>query len=176
MKWMMANPRKNSYSNNQSSESSLHGNAFSCSSSIVHFLKKPHAFPFLLSVFLLLTWVSLRLQHSARFSSSSSSRIQNTNHHWNQLDDSQANLIRFSSGFPSRIAKDKRGWLLNPVSLALDSAISGMPVSLYLPHCLLYISMLLFVIGLSFSNWVVTCGPEFSRRTKKREIQTFGQV
>ncbi|KAF3441359.1 hypothetical protein FNV43_RR15273 [Rhamnella rubrinervis] len=125
MKWMMANPRRNSYSNNQSLESSLHGNTFSYSSSTVHFLKKPHAFAFLLSVFLLLTWVSLRLQHSAHFSSSSSSRIQNTNQHSNQLDDSQANLMRFPSGFPSRIAKDKRGWLLSPVSLALDSAISG---------------------------------------------------
>ncbi|KAH7522592.1 hypothetical protein FEM48_Zijuj07G0155000 [Ziziphus jujuba var. spinosa] len=125
---MMANPRRTSYSNtNQSSESSLHGRTSSYTSSLMQFLKKPHAFPFLLSVFLLLTWVSLRLQHSAHFSSSSSStRIQNPgDHHWTQLDDSQANLVRFSSGFPSRIAKDKRGWLLNPITLALDSAISG---------------------------------------------------
>lgn len=127
----MANPRRSSYSNtNQNSESSLHGRTFS---SLMQFLKKPHAFPFLLFIFLLLTWVTLRLQHSAHLSSSSSSsssRIQNPDHHWTQLDDSLANLIRFSSGFPSRIAKDKRGWLLNPIALAHDSSISGIPLSL----------------------------------------------
>ncbi|KAJ8534367.1 hypothetical protein K7X08_007691 [Anisodus acutangulus] len=38
-------------------------------------------------------------------------------------DDEKANLVRFSAS-SSSIAKDKCGWLLNPNSLALDSAIS----------------------------------------------------
>lgn len=41
----------------------------------------------------------------------------------------KANLVRLSSAFPSQIAKDKRGWLLDPVSLALASGISGGAVS-----------------------------------------------
>ncbi|KAM5570918.1 hypothetical protein ABKV19_011517 [Rosa sericea] len=123
----MANPRRNS----QSSENPFHGQSQSRSlslnqsvswSSLVHFLKKPHALPCLLSIFLLLTWVSLRLQHS-----SSSLHSHNINNPLNKniKDDSKANLVRFGSGFPSRIAKDKRGWLLDPISLAQQSGVSG---------------------------------------------------
>ncbi|THF98973.1 hypothetical protein TEA_021815 [Camellia sinensis var. sinensis] len=75
----MANPRRNSYSvfsnnqtsdtNNNPSSSSSQVQTLTTLSSLKLFLKKPHAFPFLLSLFLLLTWVSLRLQHSAHFSS-----------------------------------------------------------------------------------------------------------
>ncbi|CAB4316539.1 unnamed protein product [Prunus armeniaca] len=124
----MANPRRNS----QSSENPFHSQSIQFSSSLVHFLKKPHAFPFLLSIFLLLTWVSLRLQHSSYLSSAPSHISKDkdkplTHKKWSQLSDSSANLIRFSSGFPSRIAKDKRGWLLDPISLALASGISGTP-------------------------------------------------
>ncbi|KAL6272245.1 hypothetical protein ACE6H2_022937 [Prunus campanulata] len=124
----MANPRRNS----QSSENPFHSQSIQFSSALVHFLKKPHAFPFLLSIFLLLTWVSLRLQHSSYLSSAPSHSSKDkdnrlTHKKWSQLSDSSANLIRFSSGFPSRIAKDKRGWLLDPISLALDSGISGTP-------------------------------------------------
>ncbi|XP_034225384.1 uncharacterized protein LOC117635149 isoform X1 [Prunus dulcis] len=126
----MANPRRNS----QSSENPFHSQSIQFSSSLVHFLKKPHAFPFLLSILLLLTWVSLRLQHSSYLSSAPSHISKDkdkplTHKKWSQLSDSSANLIRFSSGFPSRIAKDKRGWLLDPISLALDSGISGGAVS-----------------------------------------------
>lgn len=35
-----------------------------------------------------------------------------------------ANLVKFHS-LSSDIAKDKRGWLIDPVSLALKSGISG---------------------------------------------------
>lgn len=97
------------------------------------FLKKPHAFPFLLFIFLLLTWVSLRLQHSA--SSSSSVKTASFNDQdlkWGDKksnsfeDDHKANLIRFpSSGTLSDITKDKRGWLMDPVSVALKSGIPG---------------------------------------------------
>ncbi|GMN67458.1 hypothetical protein TIFTF001_036522, partial [Ficus carica] len=138
----MANPRRSSYSLNintninQSSGSAssenplsqLHSQSSSssrvslCYLSLLHFLKKPHAFPFLLSVFLLLTWLFLRIQRSPHFSADSS-RLRHSHRQRSQFDDSQANLRRFTSGFPSLIANDKRGWLLNPVSLALDSGL-----------------------------------------------------
>lgn len=134
----MANPRRASYSSNQSSEreSSLHLNGgiqsqiqrlSSSYPSFIHFLKKPHAFPFLLFVFLMLTWLSLRFQHSSTHSSSSSSssRAAQNQREETQISDSQANLHRFGYGFPSRIAKDKRGWLLDPISIASDSGVSG---------------------------------------------------
>ncbi|CAA0827535.1 Unknown protein [Striga hermonthica] len=71
----MANPRRTSYSSNQlpisdpipQFQSQTHQSAATLFNSFKIFLKKPHAFPFLLSVFLLLTWVSLRFQH--RYSS-----------------------------------------------------------------------------------------------------------
>ncbi|KAL6228385.1 hypothetical protein ACLB2K_002335 [Fragaria x ananassa] len=85
------------------------------------FLKKPHALPFLLSIFLLLTWVSLRLQHSSFLHSPNLSKPLEKN----IKDDGKANLVRFGSGFPSQIAKDKRGWLLDPISLAQHYGISG---------------------------------------------------
>jgi hypothetical protein len=91
----------------------------SVSSLLIRYLKKPQAFPFLLSVFLLLTWLSLRLQHTSNFSAPS------FDNKWSKEDDAKANLVRFSSGFPSTLAKDNRGWSLNPISLALHSGISG---------------------------------------------------
>lgn len=101
--------------------------------SLKFFLKKPHSFPFLLSIFLLLTWVSLRFQRHSRnsssfsFSSSSSSMgssfSTNRQLHGGEMN-SAANLVRFYS-LSSDIAKDKRGWLIDPVSLALQSGISG---------------------------------------------------
>lgn len=142
-KTTMANPRRNSISfssstNPQSLESPFHsqsqGRSLSLSlalsfSHLKNFLKKPHAFPFLLSVFLLLTWISLRIQHSSsRFSSPNSSRFQQTPDSWSKDDDLKANLVRFKSGFPSPIAKDNRGWLLDPISLALGSGITGTPI------------------------------------------------
>ncbi|CAK7340324.1 unnamed protein product [Dovyalis caffra] len=115
----MANPRRNSYSN--STENPFQLQNHSRISSIKHFLKKPHAFPFLLSIFLFLAWVSLRLQHS-------SSRLSSSNSlHWSKEEDEKANLIRFKSGFLS--SNDKRGWLLDPVSIALESGIKGGAVS-----------------------------------------------
>lgn len=44
-------------------------------------------------------------------------------------DDSKANLVRFSSAFPSQITKDKRGWLIDPVNVARGVGISGGAVS-----------------------------------------------
>ncbi|KAF2299766.1 hypothetical protein GH714_003221 [Hevea brasiliensis] len=118
----MANPRRNSYSN--SSENQFQVQNLSRLSSIKHFLKKPHAFPFLLLIFLLLTWVSLRLQHTSHFSSANLQGTQERK--WSKDDDKKANLIRFKSGlFPSPIIKEKRGWIFDPVSLALDSSIRG---------------------------------------------------
>lgn len=103
--------------------------------SLKFFLKKPHSFPFLLSIFLLLTWVSLRFQRHSRnsssfsFSSSSMGSSFSTNRqlHGGEMN-SAANLVRFYS-LSSDIAKDKRGWLIDPVSLALQSGISGFLIS-----------------------------------------------
>ncbi|XAR69509.1 UDP-2-acetamido-2,6-beta-L-arabino-hexul-4-ose reductase [Bertholletia excelsa] len=128
----MANPRRSSFSLNTSYyNQSIENNPYQTQpqtalSALKFFLKKPQAFPFLLSLFLLLTWVSLRLQHSARFSSPPHLTGQRQ---WSsgraREDDRKANLFRFPSGYPSRITKDKRGWLLDPLSLALDAGISG---------------------------------------------------
>ncbi|XP_048138139.1 uncharacterized protein LOC115731528 isoform X2 [Rhodamnia argentea] len=124
----MANPRRPSYSAAGGPAISLEGaqaspaalaqrSAFS-SSSLVHFLKKPLAFPFLLSAFLLLTWISLRLQSSSSASRFASSRDSERSR---EEDDRKANLVRFPLGSFS----DKRGWLLDPTSVALDSGIRG---------------------------------------------------
>ncbi|KAJ7972017.1 RmlC-type cupin [Quillaja saponaria] len=118
---MLANPRRSSYSNTPNSENPFH-TQIPYISSIKQFLKKPHAFPFLLSIFLFLTWVSLRIQHSSQLSTP---HFHRTHEKWSKEDDQKVNLVRFSTGFPSKIAKDKRGWLLDPVSIALDSGISG---------------------------------------------------
>nr|DAD43142.1 TPA_asm: hypothetical protein HUJ06_001372 [Nelumbo nucifera] len=130
----MANPRRSSYSNNPSSERSSYSNNpssenplqthFLSLSSLIYFLKRPHAFPFLLSVFILLTWVFLRLQHLQYFSFHQQDQYQE-NQKWRREDDGKANLVRFSSGFPSPISRDRRGWLLNPVTAANEAGISG---------------------------------------------------
>ncbi|XP_075637400.1 uncharacterized protein LOC142609646 isoform X2 [Castanea sativa] len=131
----MANPRRNSLANTNSNQSSIFANqtstpthANSTSSRIIHFLKKPHAFPFLLSVFLFLTWLSLKLQHSnSHFSppTPTLARAQQTLNHHDYEDDAKAGLVRFPSGFPSPLAKDTRGWMLDPISLALTHHLSG---------------------------------------------------
>lgn len=121
---MATNLRRNSYSNNQSSDNPIQSRSLS---SLLYFLKKPHAFPFLLFIFLFLTWVSLRVQHSSHFSSPP--HFHETQKKWSGDDDQKANLVRFPAGFPSQISKDKRGWLINPISFALDVGISGGAVS-----------------------------------------------
>ncbi|KAJ4971570.1 hypothetical protein NE237_004669 [Protea cynaroides] len=123
----MANQRRNSYPNNPTSENPLHTQTLSISS-MIFFLKRPHAFPFLLSIFILLTWVFLRLQHLHHFPSPQQTPSREKQK-WSREDDEQANLFRFSTGFPSQIAKDKRGWLLNPVTAAIEAGISGGAIS-----------------------------------------------
>ncbi|KAK8507889.1 hypothetical protein V6N13_140630 [Hibiscus sabdariffa] len=130
----MANPRRNSYSTSQSSDSSSFQFQTQSSSSLV-LLKKPHAFPFLVLLLLLLAmamamaWVSLRLQYS-----SSGVRRQQLGQDGLGDEDSKANLVRFKSGSPSPIVKDNRGWLLDPVSLALHSGVKGGAVSCLRVH------------------------------------------
>ncbi|CAI9787476.1 unnamed protein product [Fraxinus pennsylvanica] len=131
----MANPRRISYSNSNQLPISDPSNPFQSQTpqtaatllnSLKFFLKKPHAVPFLLSFFLFLTWVSLRFQ---RYSS-------NPSFHQSPYDSnrvalhggsdkySDANIVKFPSS-SSVVMKDKRGWLINPVSLALDASITG---------------------------------------------------
>ncbi|XP_073132085.1 uncharacterized protein [Henckelia pumila] len=131
----MANPRRTSYSNQlpisepiPQFQSQTPQTATTLLASLKFFLKKPHAFPFLLSIFLLLTWVSLRIQHHSASSLHQSSYAGNgltvNEKNGGYFKDSGANIVKFSS-FSSIVMKDKRGWLINPVSLALDAAAPG---------------------------------------------------
>ncbi|GAB4851824.1 hypothetical protein Ancab_031223 [Ancistrocladus abbreviatus] len=124
----MVNPRRNSpgIGNSQSLENPFQTQSFSLSS-FLFLLKKPQAFPFLLCVFLLMTWVSLRIQHSSHFSSP----VAQDGQKWSREGDPKANLVRF---FSSQLVKDKRGWLLNPVTAARDAGISGGAVNCVSAH------------------------------------------
>ncbi|KAL3841099.1 hypothetical protein ACJIZ3_025690 [Penstemon smallii] len=134
----MANPRRTSYSNQlpitnpiaQFHTQTPQTTATALFTSLKIFLKKPHSIPFLLSIFLLLTWVSLRFQHRYATPSirQSSDSLNQKNGGGGFIKDSNANLVKFSS-LSSLIMKDKRGWLMDPVSLALDVAIPGGAVS-----------------------------------------------
>lgn len=97
-------------------------------SSFLFFLKKPQAFPFLLSIFVLLTWLSLRFHQSPP----SSIRSHHADH-WRQQSDHFSNLARFpsSTNLPSShlLHYDPRGWLLNPLLVAQEAAISGILLS-----------------------------------------------
>ncbi|XP_061360534.1 uncharacterized protein LOC133304506 isoform X1 [Gastrolobium bilobum] len=84
------------------------------SSYVVQFLQRPHSLPLVLSMFVLVTWISLRM-HVTRPSFPTNSTTK---------DDIKANVVRFHSRTPV-IAKDNRGWLLHPLSLASASHISG---------------------------------------------------
>lgn len=106
----MANPRRTVTENHRLSP-------------LINLLKKPQAFPLLLSFFLFLTWITLRLQHSSHLSSHAKSH-----HHPDSevLDgDDKVNLIRFDTASISPVRKDDRGWLLDPVTLARDSQLHG---------------------------------------------------
>ncbi|CAJ2671894.1 uncharacterized protein LOC123890465 [Trifolium pratense] len=81
---------------------------------VTSFLQRPLSLPFVLSIFLFIAWISLRSYRSSPPLPLSSPNL-----------DAKANLRRFSSHFPSPIAKDNRGWILDPISLALSSTISG---------------------------------------------------
>ncbi|XP_054808160.1 uncharacterized protein LOC129310355 isoform X2 [Prosopis cineraria] len=121
---MEANPRRIVYINSPSSDNPFQIRP-SFLASLLQFLQRPHSLPFLLSLFLFITWISIRFQRVSQFPPSSIGTAAD----WSVADDMKANLVRLSSGFPSQIAKDKRGWLLDPVSLALASGISGGAVS-----------------------------------------------
>uniref|UniRef100_J3L535 Uncharacterized protein n=1 Tax=Oryza brachyantha TaxID=4533 RepID=J3L535_ORYBR len=91
--------------------------AFSLPSSLLYFLKRPASFPFLLSLFVLLTWISLRFHHP-----SPSAPL----HRPSVVHDPQANLVRFPAElYPTPIAADGRGWLLDPVAAARDAGLPG---------------------------------------------------
>ncbi|EOA24715.1 hypothetical protein CARUB_v10017993mg [Capsella rubella] len=98
-------------------------------SPLINLLKKPQAFPLLLSFFLFLTWITLRLQHSSHVSSSSSSHPKSTLKSHPDLkivdDDDKVNLVRFGLASLSPVRKDDRGWLLDPIILARDSQLKG---------------------------------------------------
>ena len=118
----MSNPRRTLHVNSSQNPD----NPFQTQSNTffsLNFLKKPHAFPFLLSIFLFLTWVSLRFQNSSHVSSRPLSLQR-----WNKEDDLKANLVRY---LPFQLSKDTRGWLLNPVTAALNAGLSGKLLALF---------------------------------------------
>ncbi|PWA91274.1 hypothetical protein CTI12_AA090580 [Artemisia annua] len=120
----MANPRRNSFPNTQELPVFTNPQIQSRFSRLKLFLKKPQSFPFLLSLLLILTWVFLRIQQNSQIQPKPikpNTLLSNDN----QDQDHEANVIRFKSNFPSKIAKDNRGWLLDPVSIALASGIKG---------------------------------------------------
>ncbi|KAL0919734.1 hypothetical protein M5K25_011851 [Dendrobium thyrsiflorum] len=88
-------------------------------SCIAAFLKRPSAFPFVLSLFLVLTWLCLRVQ---RTPGSASLRFRAQSQSGRDAD-ADANLARFSAS--SLISNDRRGWLFNPIGVALDKGIHG---------------------------------------------------
>ncbi|KAL7093061.1 hypothetical protein ACP275_11G019000 [Erythranthe tilingii] len=132
----MANPRRTSYSLNQlpisdpipQFQSQTPHTASNLLTSVKVFLRKPHAIPFLLSFFLILTWISLRFQHRYAKPSFHQSSYTANDKLGGFLKDSTANVVKFSSS-SSLVMKDKRGWLIDPVLLALDAGISGGAVS-----------------------------------------------
>lgn len=94
---------------------------------LINLLKKPQAFPLLLSFFLLLTWISLRVQHSSHLvSSSSHPKTTGKSHPDLEIldDDDKVNLARFDSSSLSPVRKDDRGWLLDPGILARNSQLN----------------------------------------------------
>ncbi|TXG57793.1 hypothetical protein EZV62_015622 [Acer yangbiense] len=119
----MANPRRNSYSENPFNTQNLSSHSY-----LINLCKRPLAFPILLLIFVLVTWVSFRLQYSSYFFNSSHKTTQEK---WSSFDDDdKANLVRFlNHHHPSLIVKDNRGWLLDPISLALQSHLKGGAIS-----------------------------------------------
>ncbi|KAH0461320.1 hypothetical protein IEQ34_008895 [Dendrobium chrysotoxum] len=120
----MANPRRISiqlHNHHSTIPLSNHSppHAVASLSSIAAFLKRPSAFPFVLSLFLVLTWVCLRVQ---RTPGSASLRFRAQSQSGRDAD-ADANLARFSAS--SLISNDRRGWLINPIGVALDKGIHG---------------------------------------------------
>ncbi|KAL9237876.1 hypothetical protein vseg_012373 [Gypsophila vaccaria] len=121
----MNNPRRTSYYNNNNNIINQNPENQSISlKTTLNLLKNPKSLPILLIIFIILTWVTLRFQHSSQFS-------QTPGNFGSRENDLKANLIRFTS---SRLSKDRRGWLLNPVSLALEAGLSGGAVSCASAH------------------------------------------
>ncbi|TVU36558.1 hypothetical protein EJB05_18496 [Eragrostis curvula] len=90
----------------------------SLASSLLHFLKRPASFPFLLSLFVLLTWLSLRFHRP--------SPLPSINGRPSVVHEPQANLVRFPAELhPTPIAIDERGWLLNPIAAASEAGLPG---------------------------------------------------
>ncbi|ANM65959.1 RmlC-type cupin [Arabidopsis thaliana] len=99
-------------------------------SPLINLLKKPQAIPLLLSLFLLLTWISLRLQHSSQshVSSSSSHPKSTVNSHPDLKvydDDDKANLVRFGLASLSPARKDDRGGAASCVSIHVGEIRPG---------------------------------------------------
>ncbi|GJM92798.1 hypothetical protein PR202_ga09298 [Eleusine coracana subsp. coracana] len=118
----MANPRRSIALHIQTQAPPLPAAAplppHSVASSLLHFLKRPASFPFLLSLFVLLTWLSLRFHRPSPPSSVDGRPTV--------VHDPQANLVRFPAElYPTPIASDGRGWLLNPVAAASDAGLPG---------------------------------------------------
>ncbi|XP_031473849.1 uncharacterized protein LOC116246229 [Nymphaea colorata] len=92
------------------------------------FLKRPHAFPFLLLCFLLLTWVSLKFHHHYHQQQQDFDDPQGQQHQEGRVyrgPDELANLKRYDPSPSSKDFTDDRGWLLNPIAAAQRAGLSG---------------------------------------------------
>ncbi|XP_061360535.1 uncharacterized protein LOC133304506 isoform X2 [Gastrolobium bilobum] len=85
------------------------------SSYVVQFLQRPHSLPLVLSMFVLVTWISLRM-HVTRPSFPTNSTTK---------DDIKANVVRFHSRTPV-IAKDNRGGAVTCASIHVGEIRPGM--------------------------------------------------
>lgn len=136
----MANPRKIALALQPNSDlpppppplSSPSCSSAAALSSIVFFFKRPSALPLLLSLFVLLTWLFLQLEHLtsagllSSFPSGPSSASQSSTRTLHVLD-SEANVVRFDAvEVPSKIARDWRGWLMDPVKAAREAGLLGL--------------------------------------------------
>ncbi|CAN8254332.1 unnamed protein product [Cochlearia groenlandica] len=90
-------------------------------SPLINILKKPQAIPLLLTFFLFLTWISLRLQHPK---SEPKPRPDLMKIKYDD-DDGMVNLVRFDASSLSPVRKDDRGWLLDPIIFARHSLLYG---------------------------------------------------
>lgn len=134
----MANPRRSSFSgqipfsdggNPYPAQAQAQTRTQKLLNSLKQFLKKPHAFPLILSALLFLTWLSLRLQ----FQHNPNDYLHVSRRSFKNDKDHLVNLVRFSSS-SKQIMKDERGWMMDPISVALHYGISGGAISCEFAH------------------------------------------
>ncbi|KMZ62421.1 hypothetical protein ZOSMA_467G00140 [Zostera marina] len=119
----MANPKRPAATNSLDQTHYNREDFISSFSKLIILLKQPVlAFPFLLFILVILTWISVQFHHT-------SSVVHTTTRHsyfTKILSSDDVNLVRFSTvKFPSKIFKDPQGWIFDPLTITLEAGISG---------------------------------------------------